>query len=173
MPVGWVMMSKHLALPGQQQGSRDANEGAGSHLGPGNELMQLSVSALMSTEIMRAPNPEKQDTKGRVAPTRMRVRAQRQRAPWCWGFTQRCSPWFNAPAMGTQDQLLGLAEARSPSGGHISEQHHKHWPKALRGARGKRCLRALSVMPSRKAAPAEHPSSPQGLQCPQNPQQAF
>lgn len=55
MPVGWVMMSKHLALPGQQQGSRDANEGAGLHLGPGNELMQLSVSALMSTKIMRAP----------------------------------------------------------------------------------------------------------------------
>lgn len=55
MPVGWVMMSKHLALPGQQLGSGVANEGAGLHLGPGNELMQLSISALMKMEIMRAP----------------------------------------------------------------------------------------------------------------------
>lgn len=55
MPVGWVMMSKHLALPGQQLGSGDANEGTGLHLVPGNELMQLSVSALMNMEIMRAP----------------------------------------------------------------------------------------------------------------------
>lgn len=58
MPVGWVMMSKHLALPGQQLGSGDANEGAGLHLVPGSELMQLSVSALMNMEITRE-HPEK------------------------------------------------------------------------------------------------------------------
>lgn len=51
MPVGWVMMSKHLALPGQQLGSGDANEGTGLHLVPGNELMQLSVSTLMNIEM--------------------------------------------------------------------------------------------------------------------------
>lgn len=61
MPVGWVMMSEHLALPGQQLGSRDANEGTGLHLVPQNELMQLSVSALMNMEITRE-YPEKQDT---------------------------------------------------------------------------------------------------------------
>lgn len=65
MPVGWVMMSKHLALPGQQLGSGDANEGTGLHLVPRNELMQLSVSALMNMEITRE-HPEKQDTDGGV-----------------------------------------------------------------------------------------------------------
>lgn len=58
MPVSWVMMSKHLALPGQQLGSRDANDGAGLYLVPGNEVMQLSVSALMNMEIM-TDHPEK------------------------------------------------------------------------------------------------------------------
>jgi len=65
------MMSKHLALPGQQLGSGDANEGAGLHLVPGNKLMQLSISALMNTEIT-SEHPEKHGTDREVgaAPSR-------------------------------------------------------------------------------------------------------
>lgn len=59
MLVSWVMMSKHLALPGQQLGSRVTNEGVGLHLGPGNKLMQLSITALMTMEIMKSAQRNK------------------------------------------------------------------------------------------------------------------
>lgn len=117
MPVGWVMMSKHLALPGQQLGSGDANEGAGLHLVPRSELMQLSVSALMNMEIMRE-HPEKQETDGEwgLCPPQgdmvtgtmfcLSMGAASTALTFSPGFTQMCFPWVNTPALHTPDQIV-------------------------------------------------------------------
>lgn len=117
MPVGWVMMSKHLALPGQQLGSGDANEGTGLHLVPQNELMQLSVSALMNMEITRE-RPEKQDTDGGwgLCPQQgdmvmgtmfwLSMGAASTVLTFSQGFTQTCFPWVNTPALHTRDQIV-------------------------------------------------------------------
>lgn len=124
MPVGWVMMSKYLALPGQQLGSRDTSEVTGLHLVPGNELMQLSISALMSMEITRAPTETRHRWWGGCT-----QQEESAIGTACWVstgagfmvlsflqvFTQRCFPWFKTPALHTQDRPCCPSAEVSPS----------------------------------------------------------